>query len=110
MLWVATANDANQIPEPILSRMAVYEVPVPTAEQARLIGRNVYQGLLREYGWPFSPELTDNVEALLEQTLPRRMRKVLLDALGNAQLENRDCLSPADFSADASAKRPMRFC
>lgn len=90
--------------------MAVYEVPLPTAEQARLIGRNVYQGLLAEHGWSFSPELAENVEVLLEQTLPRRMRKVLLDALGNAQLENRDYLAPADFSADVSAKRPMGFC
>lgn len=109
VLWVATANDVSRIPDPILSRMAVYEVPVPTPGEARVIAQNVYSALLAENGWPFQALLGDNVLEQLEAVLPRRMRKVLIDAFGNAQLKRRDYLTAEDLPLDSSVKRRMGF-
>ncbi|HNP05135.1 MAG TPA: AAA family ATPase, partial [Rhodocyclaceae bacterium] len=42
ILWVSTANDERSIPEPILNRMNVYEVPRPDRDGA-------YKSLVRRY-------------------------------------------------------------
>lgn len=96
-LWVATANDLSQIPDYILSRMTVFEVPAPTAEQARVIAMNVYRFLLAENGWAFAPTVGDEVLALLSQVPPREMKKRMVTALGNARLARRDHLQVADI-------------
>ena len=33
-VWLATANEAGRIPEPLLSRLTVYEIDAPDAETA----------------------------------------------------------------------------
>src|SRR6218665_3417630 len=33
VIWITTANDSRSIPDPILNRMNVFEVPAPTPEQ-----------------------------------------------------------------------------
>jgi ATP-dependent Lon protease len=48
IFWVLTANSTEGIPHPLLNRMAVYEVPAPTPEQAAGIAQRMYAGLLRE--------------------------------------------------------------
>src|SRR6218665_3556194 len=42
VIWVATANDARSIPDPILNRMNVYDVLPPDREQARQIAAKLY--------------------------------------------------------------------
>jgi ATP-dependent Lon protease len=44
---VLTVNPTEGIPHPSLNRMAVYEVPAPTPEQAAGIAQRMYAGLLR---------------------------------------------------------------
>ncbi len=109
ILWVATANSAQSIPDPILSRMAVYDIPVPSPAQARFIAIRVYRNLIAENEWKFSPDLPDSILELLESVLPRRMRRVLMDAMGTAKLAHRDELSPIDFTMDLSPKRSIGF-
>src|SRR5262252_5691849 len=41
-LWLATANDAARIPEPLLDRLAVYQIDAPDAEGAARIARTIY--------------------------------------------------------------------
>jgi ATP-dependent Lon protease len=43
VIWVATANDARGIPEPILNRMNVFEVQAPDRDAAHSIARRLYQ-------------------------------------------------------------------
>jgi ATP-dependent Lon protease len=45
---VLTANSVEGIPHPLLNRMAVYEVPTPTPEQAAGIAQRMYKGLAEE--------------------------------------------------------------
>ena len=41
-IWIATANDERSIPDPILSRMDIFEVREPTPDEAREIGKKLY--------------------------------------------------------------------
>lgn len=84
VVWVATANDIRRIPDYILSRMAVYEVPAPDAEQSRVIAQNIHAHLLESNGWQMDPELSDDVLDHMSGIAPREMRNRLIDALGNA--------------------------
>ena len=109
-LWVATANDPDAIPDYILSRMTVYEVPAPTEEQAATIATNVYAALLSENHWPFESTLSPEVLGLLSRVPPREMKKQLKDALGTACLAGRNRLMPEDVDSRFTRRhRPVGF-
>ena len=97
ILWVATANNESAIPEPILNRMNVYLIERPDADGSRRIALSVYQGILDQHHWQFPMEPAENVLAKLADMPPRDMRKLLLDAFGNARLAGRDHLVPDDI-------------
>ncbi|WP_151636480.1 AAA family ATPase [Noviherbaspirillum aerium] len=98
VFWVLTANSLDGIPEALLSRMAVYEVPSPTAEQSAVIAQRVYEGLLKELRLKdVDNELTDSVLGKLADVSPREMRKALLDGLGYAVAAGRSSLVPDDL-------------
>ncbi len=106
VFWVLTANGAEGIPEPLLSRMAVYEVPPPTAEQAASIAQKIYTNLLNELRLnTFDLELTDNVMQKMAEVSPREMRKALLDGLGFAVAARRTALLPEDVRLKADGGR-----
>lgn len=91
IFWVMTANSTDGIPAPLLSRMAVYEVPAPNREQAWGIAQRIYEGLLSELKLKqMALDLSDSVLDRLATICPRDMRKVLLDALGFAVAAGRD--------------------
>ena len=98
ILWVATANDARTIPEPILSRMNVYTIDRPDAEGARAIAACIYRDLLARHCWRFEPEPRLDVLARLGELAPREMRKVIVDAMGTAKLDGRDHLEVRDLA------------
>ncbi|RJG09434.1 AAA family ATPase [Massilia cavernae] len=98
IFWVLTANSTEGIPSPLLNRMAVYDVPAPTREQAAGIAQRIYAGLLAELGLSkFGPELSQGVLDKLAGVSPRDMRKTLLDGLGYAAAEGRDEVAVADI-------------
>jgi ATP-dependent Lon protease len=98
VFWVLTANSLEGIPSALLSRMAIYEVPSPTPEQAAGIAQRVYAGLLRELKLQnMGSDLPDNVLDKLSDISPREMRKILLDGLGFAVAARRSGLLPEDI-------------
>ncbi|NEX59689.1 AAA family ATPase [Noviherbaspirillum galbum] len=98
VFWVLTANSLEGIPAALLSRMAVYEVPAPTQEQAAGIAQRVYAGLVRELKLTqVDAELAQNVLDKLAGVSPREMRKALLDGLGFAVAAGRQALVPEDI-------------
>lgn len=99
ILWVSTANDERAIPEPILNRMNVYEVPRPDRDAARAIAAALYRSIVGEHDWGFPPEPDDEVLDCLAGLAPRDMRKRLLAAFGTAKLDGRDRLESRDFEA-----------
>lgn len=104
VLWIATANDDSRLPEPILNRMNVYEVPRPDAAQSRAIAARLYAEIVGEHDWGFDPEPSEAVLDKLLALPPRDMRKQLLSALGTAKLAGRDSLDVADFPGERRGK------
>ncbi|WP_323143048.1 AAA family ATPase [Massilia phyllosphaerae] len=103
IFWVLTANSVEGIPHPLLNRMAIYEVPAPTLEQAAAIAQRMYTGLLGELNLAaFDPRLGDVVLDKLAGVSPRDLRKTLLDALGYAVAAGREHVVAADVPIKAT--------
>ncbi|WP_341676837.1 AAA family ATPase [Niveibacterium sp. SC-1] len=105
ILWVTTANDASQIPEPILNRMNVYEVPRPDAGESFQIACRLYREILADHAWGFPPEAPEKVMERLAALPPREQRRALMSAFGNAKLAGRDHLEVEDLDAARLARK-----
>jgi ATP-dependent Lon protease len=106
VVWVATANDARGIPEPILNRMNVYQVQAPDRDAARQIAQRLYRAIRAEHDWGsrFAPEPeADALDALAEMP-PREMRRAWMTGFGNAKLDKRGRIEVRDLP-DPRAKR-----
>lgn len=106
-VWFATANDAAQIPEPILNRMNVYEIEVPDAEGAARIAGAIYREIRGAHDWGRQfPEMPS--AAVLDKlaTLsPREMRRAVQAGFGNAKLAGRSEMQPEDVQDPRAGKR-----
>ncbi len=108
VVWVATANDARAIPEPILNRMNVYTIDAPDAEGARRIAVGIYRELRDEHAWgrQFPETLAADALDRLARLKPREMRRVMLAAFGNAKLAGRCEVLAEDITEERIAKKP----
>jgi ATP-dependent Lon protease len=108
VVWVATANDARAIPEPILNRMNVYTIDPPDAEGARRIAASIYRELRDEHAWgrQFPETLAADALDRLARLKPREMRRVMLAAFGNAKLAGRSEVLADDITEERIAKKP----
>lgn len=110
VLWIATANSLEKIPDPILTRVSVYEVPAPTSEQSRVIAQNIYQELLRSRGVSFEPVLNEDALDVLSRVPPREMRKKILPGMARAASARRSAIQADDItSSHLKTNRPMGF-
>jgi ATP-dependent Lon protease len=111
VIWVATANDARSIPDPILNRMNVYDVLPPDREQARHIAAKLYRSIRADHGWGsrFDPEPSADVLDRLSEMAPRDMRRAWMTAFGNAKLAKRDQVQPHDLPDTGSRRTPIGF-
>ena len=107
MLWVTTANEERNIPEPILNRMNVYSIPRPSLEESTRIATTLYCEIVGEHHWGFPPEAPQEAMEMLGRMPPRDMRKTLMAAFGNAKLDKRDEIQPRDLES-ARLVRPKQ--
>ena len=106
-VWIATANDAARIPEPLLDRLCVYEIEAPDAEGSARIARTLYREIREAHDWgkrfPESP--TDSVIEKLMLLAPREQRRAVQTAFGNAKLAGRDELAPEDIDTQRGTRK-----
>jgi ATP-dependent Lon protease len=109
-VWLATANDAARIPDPLLSRLNVYEIDAPDAEGAARIAANIYREIRNAHDWGRQFPEAPSAAALekLAAMPPREMRRALQSAFGTAKLAGRSEVS-ADDVQDARAGRRQRI-
>lgn len=107
VVWVATANDVRHIPEPILNRMNVYEIPAPDYDGACRIAQNIYTEIRSTHAWGarFPEKLASAPLDKLARLSPREMRRVILNGFGNARLAKRDEIRVDDLETDRNPKR-----
>nr|WP_235578246.1 AAA family ATPase [Pseudorhodoferax sp. Leaf267] len=111
VIWITTANDERAIPEPILNRMNVFNIPAPTPDQARQIAGQLYTSIRGEHGWGarFDPEPQADVLDVLAEQAPREMRRALMTGFGNARLDGRDAIRVDDLPRPPHGKNRMGF-
>ncbi len=106
VIWVATANDERAIPDPILNRVNVYEVPAPDPDAARLIARRLYDSIRGQHDWGqrFAADPRDDVLDRMAELAPREMRRAWMTGFGNARLDRREEVLVRDLP-DAGGRR-----
>lgn len=111
VVWVLTANDERCIPGPILNRMNVFQIEVPTPEMARRVASALYRTTRAEHSWgeQFAAEPESDTLECLAKLVPREMRRALMTGFGNARLNGRDKVTPDDLPDLSSRKQPMGF-
>jgi ATP-dependent Lon protease len=111
LIWIATANDARSIPDPILNRMNVYEVQAPDAEAARHIAAKLYRGIRADHDWGSRFEAEPRSETLdrLAEVAPREMRRAWMTGFGNAKLDHRDHVLLRDLPETGHKKSAIGF-
>jgi ATP-dependent Lon protease len=110
-VWLATANDASRIPEPLLDRLTVYEIEAPDPAGSRAIAAAIYREIRNSHDWgrhfpeaPSEPALDK-----LASMPPREMRRALQGAFGTAKLAGRSELRPDDMQDPRSKKQRIGF-
>ncbi|HEX7249223.1 MAG TPA: AAA family ATPase [Burkholderiales bacterium] len=106
-VWIATANDSARIPEPLLSRMSVYEIDAPDAEGSARIAASIYSEIRGAHDWgrQFPEALSPGALERLASLPPREMRRAVQAAFGNAKLAGRREVG-ADDIQDGRARKP----
>lgn len=99
IFYVATSNYKERIDAPLLSRFTVFDIPAPTASEARQVIRSIYQGFLQKERWgsTFDPVLADSVIDALQQCSPREVRRLLRSAIARAARSGRRHLKVSDI-------------
>jgi ATP-dependent Lon protease len=106
-VWLATANDAARIPEPLLSRLNVYEIEAPDAEGSARIAATIYREIRNAHDWgrQFPEAPSPGALEKLAALPPREMRRALQSAFGNAKLAGRSEVGPDDVQDPRAGRR-----
>lgn len=110
IVWLMTANEAAGVPEPLLSRMDVFEVEAPSAEDMRWLARSIYAETRNTSGAIHFESVVDgDVLQPLAGRSVREMRRVIeramarANALGICHITRED----VDFAL-AQSRRPLK--
>jgi ATP-dependent Lon protease len=110
-VWLATANDVGRIPEPLVSRLAVYEIEAPDAEGAARIAQSIYGEIRSSHDWgrQFPEALSPSALEKLASLPPREMRRAIHSAFGNAKVAGRSEVRPDDIQDSRGRKARIGF-
>jgi ATP-dependent Lon protease len=112
VVWICTANDATCIPDPLMTRMNVFEIPKPDASAKRIIAQAIYSETIAEKKWAksFDTELSEEAMERLQGYAPREMRKAISMGFGNAHLDGRTKITAKDIpTAKSTGKGSWGF-
>ena len=111
VIWIATANDERQIPDPILNRMNVYQVQAPDKAAARRIATRLYEQIRNSHDWGnrFEPDPSNDVLDRMCDMAPREMRRAWMTAFGNAKLARRSEIKLQDLPEGHAKKSTIGF-
>ena len=110
-VWLATANDTARIPEPLLNRLAVYEIEPPDAEGAARIAGSIYREIRNAHDWgrQFPETLSPSALDKLASMPPREMRRAIQSAFGNAKVAGRSEVGADDIQDGRGRKQRIGF-
>jgi len=86
VIWLATANDIDNLSSPIKSRFDVIKIPFPTFKERKIMAQSIYTSLITKNSWgqSFNDTLSETIlDAICEDANSNRdMRKNLQRAMG----------------------------
>ena len=94
---IATANDLDQVPAALLSRMLVFSIASPSAGELVHIARKMLGAMARKLAIRFSTELPETVAPQIGAMSPRAIKLALEIALARAVLAQRDHIVAQDW-------------
>ena len=111
---IATANDIDEIPQPILSRMLVVQLNLPSQDELRKIVSVMYHGLVQKLGCQTMGEMPPEVVDAALMMSPREAKVRLECAIASAVIEGRGRIQMSDWPvfepvAQASTNRQIGF-
>ena len=86
IIYIACANDAYKLSDPLLSRFKTFEINLPSDEQFHKIIHNIYKQIIINTEI-FSPTLSENVIKVLKGKSMRNIKSNLQDAVNKAIIE-----------------------
>jgi ATP-dependent Lon protease len=106
-VWLATANEAARIPEPLLNRLAVYEIEAPDTAGSVRIAESIYGEIRNTHDWgrQFPETLSASALDKLASLPPREMRRTIHSAFGNAKLTGRSEVGADDIVDGRNARK-----
>jgi ATP-dependent Lon protease len=106
-VWLATANDAARIPEPLLSRLAVYEIDPPDEAGSHRIAASIYREVRNAHDWgrQFPEQPSAATLERLAALAPREMKRAVQSAFGTAKLAGRSEVAPEDVQDNRAGRR-----
>jgi ATP-dependent Lon protease len=98
VIWIATSNDADIVPAPILDRMKIFSIEPPSKDQGRRIVQHIFVELCSEM-----PTATTDMRVapaavrLLSGESPRRIKQLLREGIGRSLLRRSKTVAPRDL-------------
>lgn len=89
IIYILTANNANNIPESLLSRMRVFDIQRPKIEEMKIIAQNIYHELIGNSPL-LASNLPDNILDKLVDLPPRDIKKQITNAVFSQLAENQE--------------------
>ena len=99
VIWQATANNLNEVPQPILSRMKIIDIKRPDINQMIQVVKNIYTNYITQKpcGQLLDPDISESVMELLCQRSPREAKLAIDEASLKTICANRTSLIPSDL-------------
>ena len=98
IIWIGSANGTADLPDSILDRMLVLEIPAPDRAQLARIVEGIYAAVSARYDDHFAANPSAEVRDLLVRHNPRQLKRIVALALGFAAAAGRDALAPPDVN------------
>lgn len=101
IVWLATANYLEYVPDPILSRMKVIEIKRPNQEQMISVVNSIYHDIRinKPYGLLLDSDIHEDAMSILVTLSPREAKLAIEEGCLRAILAKRSILLPQDLPA-----------
>ncbi|MGB7816655.1 MAG: AAA family ATPase [Methylotenera sp.] len=101
VIWMATANYIQNVPQPILSRMRTIEIKRPNAEQMINVVVSIYSNFRQSkaYGQLLDPNINEDTMDILRTKSPREAKLSIDEGCLKAIRAGRSTLLPQDLPA-----------
>lgn len=105
--YVATANSLDTLPAPLLSRMDVFHIVPPNAQQRASIAQNMVAAAVEEFQLPLLPVISQEILNEIQALDPRQLQSKLRKALAFAVMSKSTALALEHWEKAVSHKNRL---